>query len=151
MRLVSSPTRGVVGCAAIGLVVALTAVGCSGQKSPPRSVVVEVSNDELLSQKSLARDVVLPVGGTLKVILASNASTGFGWTADAQIGEPAVVRQTTHTVASPTSPRPGAPGSETWTFEALKAGTTTVTLVYRRPWSGETAGSRTFKANVEVR
>jgi inhibitor of cysteine peptidase len=51
--------------------------------------------------------------------------------------------------APPTSPLLGAPGTETWTFEALKVGTTA--MDYSRPWQGGEKGAGTFMASVEVR
>lgn len=141
--------------AIIGIFTALTVLGCTAKDSPPtpqasQTKTVEVSYDELLSQKFITRDVTLAAGDTLEVILGSNASTGFNWTTDAQIGDPAVVRQTNHQTAPPTGPMVGAAGTETWTFQALKAGTTTVAMDYSQPWPGGTKGAWTFRASVTV-
>lgn len=140
----------------IAVPVAVAAVAaCAGQQesSAPaaKTTTVEVSYDDLLNQKRISRDVALRVGDTLKIVLASNASTGYAWTAQALIGDPAILVQDSHDVAGPDNSRPGAPGTETWTFTALKTGSSTLTTDYGQPWPGGQQDAWTFTAAVTVR
>ncbi|WP_161976357.1 protease inhibitor I42 family protein [Mycolicibacterium sp. CH28] len=134
--------------------IAITLVGCSSPEHPSapaaKTTTVEVPYDELLNQKRITRDVELHVGDTLRVVLASNASTGYQWSAQAQIGDPAVLTQRSHDVAGPTDALPGASGTETWTFEAAKTGTSTLTTTYGQPWPGGAKDAWTFTATVGV-
>ncbi len=134
--------------------IAIVLAGCSSPEHPPtpaaKTTTVEVPYDQLLTQKQITRDVELHVGDTLRVVLASNASTGYQWSAQAQIGDPAVLAQRSHDVAAPTSAPPGASGTETWTFEALETGSTTLTTTYGQPWPGGAKDAWTFTATVTV-
>jgi inhibitor of cysteine peptidase len=111
---------------------------------------IEISYDELLQQKYVTRDVSMAVGDVLVVRLASNPSTGFRWTSGARIGDPTVLQQTNHQRVGPTASTPGACGAEVWTFEASKAGATTIATDYNRPWVGGAQGEWTFRASVVV-
>jgi len=139
----------------IVLLAALAVPGCTAEQSSatpqePQTKTIEVSYDDLLNQEFITRDITLAVGDTLKVTLASNASTGFSWTAQTQIDDSAIVQQTDHESAGPAAAMPGASGTEVWTFTALKAGTTTIATDYNQPWPGGTKRAWTFKANVTV-
>lgn len=141
--------------AIVGIIAALAISGCTAKQSqqaprPSQASSIEVTYDELLNQKFVTRNVTLAVGDTIKVILGSNASTGYAWTPDARIGDPAVIKQTSHESVPPTNALPGAPGSEIWIFEALKSGATTIAMDYSRPWEGGEKGAWTFEANVTV-
>ena len=47
--------------------------------------------------------------------------------------------------------KPGAAGTEVWTFDAIKPGSATLTTSYGQPWPGGTKGAWTFSAAVSVR
>lgn len=137
----------------VGILVSLAVPSCSTQTDTapahePQTKTIEVSYDDLQNQKFITRNITLPVGDTLKVILASNGSTGFSWTAEAQIGDPAVVQQTSHESVEPTTGLLGAWGKEIWTFKAMKAGATTIVADYGQPWEGGEQKVWTFTANV---
>lgn len=140
---------------AAGLLACLTGCGHREQQAPtaspePQITTVEVSYDELLDSKTVTRTITLAVGDILKVVLASNPSTGFRWTSQTRIADPAVVKQISHVSTGPTSSSAGAPGAEVWTFAALKTGTTTIATDYSQPWPGGTQEAATFKAQVTV-
>ena len=139
---------------ATGMVIAaaLALPGCAhADKRTPQTTTVEVSYDDLLNQKNVTRQVSLTAGDTLRVVLASNASTGYQWTADAQISDRGVLTQTGHQTIAPTDANPGAAGTEVWTFDAIKAGSATLTTSYGQPWPGGTRDAWTFSAAVSVR
>ena len=94
----------------------------------------------------------LKVGQTLVITLASNPSTGYGWTVS---GAPdsAVLAQDgdiTYTATNPDVVMPGSGGSETVRFTATAAGTTTVVLDYRRPWETDVPPVETVTIDVTV-
>ena len=140
--------------AALTLVASATA-GCGGGStepatSGPQTTTIEVSYDELLDQKQVARTVTLRLGDFLQVSLASNASTGFAWAADMQISDSDVLAQTGHEAVGPASGRPGESGREVWVLQAMSAGRTTVVTRYGRPWEGGEKDTWTFTADVTV-
>lgn len=142
--------------ASFGVLTAAAVLGCEQQQttatpSEPTLQRIEVSSAELGDQKFITRDVTLSVGDTLEVTLASNPSTGFRWTADTQISDPSVIDQTSHQTVGPTSDLQGAPGTEVWTFSALKAGKATIETDYNQPWPAGAKKVWTFTANVVVR
>jgi inhibitor of cysteine peptidase len=138
-----------------GLVtILLAAVGCSPAvgASPADESNVEVSIDEFMDANHIVKTVEVSEGGVLTVSLGSNPSTGFSWTEDALIGNPAVVQQTASEYVAPeTQGLAGASGNQVWTFEALQKGTTSLTMEYGRPWEGGEKGVWIFELTVTVK
>jgi inhibitor of cysteine peptidase len=140
--------------ALLALVIAsgLTLPGCAhDDDGAPQTTTVEASYDDLLDQKNVSRQVSLAPGDTLRVVLASNASTGYQWAAEAQISDRGVLTQTSHQTVAPTDAKPGAAGTEVWTFDAIKPGSATLTTTYSQPWPGGAKDAWTFSAEVSVR
>lgn len=140
----------VVGIALVGIFTALSACSSSEEAS------LEVAIDEFVRQKHISKQVEVGVDETLTVTLGSNLSTGFQWSEEAQVSDGSLLRQTSHSFIGPeekegTPPPPGAPGKEEWGFEALKAGTTTVTMEYSRPWEGGEKREWSFTLTVNVK
>lgn len=123
-------------------------VGCSSQGAAATKTI-DVSMDEVLDQSAITRDVTLAVGDTLKVSLGANHSTPFRWRADPKIADPALLKQASHEYVRGDTDRIGAPGTEVWTFTALKPGTTTIIANYGSV-VGDAAPTCTFTANVTV-
>jgi inhibitor of cysteine peptidase len=134
--------------ASLMVVLALSLLACSPSA---KDVSLEVSIDDLMSQNHISQQVEITAGGSLTVTLGSNPTTGFSWSENAQISDQTVLQQTGHEFISPTQTMPGAPGKELWTFKALKAGTSTVSLEYSRPWEGGEKGEWTYTLNVTVK
>ena len=83
----------------------LAVEGCIGvpgsaHAREPQTITIEVSDSDFQNQRFVTRAATVSVGDTLTVILASNGSTGFGWTADARIGDTTVMQQTSQCVLS---------------------------------------------------
>ncbi|MBB3748084.1 inhibitor of cysteine peptidase [Mycolicibacterium sp. BK634] len=134
------------------LALALALTGCGGIKKPPGTTTIDVAYDDLLNKKHLKLDISLGVGDTLRLVLASNPSTGYQWAPQAQISDPAVIAQRDHFDSGPSGVHlPGAPGTTTWTFQALKAGAATVATTYSQPWPGGVKDSWSFTAAVTIR
>lgn len=131
----------------------------AGARPPPPSV--EVSCADFSDQKNVTRQVEVAVGDTLTVTLCSNPSTGASWQELAQARDQTIVQQTDQEYVVPEAPWlpglfpelfiVGAPGTEVWTFKALKKGTSTIYMLYGRPWEGAEKGEWSFRLTVVVK
>jgi predicted secreted protein len=93
--------------------------------------------------------ISVQVGDTFTVALPSNRTTGYSW-ALAETPDPAVLVLVSDTYVPPSAARPGAGGTECWTFSGVGAGTTTLSLVYRRPWETDTPPAQQVDIPVQV-
>jgi inhibitor of cysteine peptidase len=136
---------------AVAMLVSSAVLGCTfPSRNPPSTNTLQVPMDDVLKQSVITQSITLAVGNTLTVKLGSNYSTPYRWTADAKIGDPDVVKQTSHEYLRPSSRSIGAPGTEVWKFGALKAGTTTISTNYASFVGSNTTPVCTFTANVTV-
>ena len=118
----------------------LAAAGChSGSCSPSRIA---------LTEKDDGRQLQLVRGDTLTVELKSNPTTGYCWLFAAN--EYDVLRVETTEFIAPDTDRCGAPGRERLRFKAVKAGETTLHLVYVRPWEKKAPPAQSFRVKVSV-
>ncbi|MEL7563060.1 protease inhibitor I42 family protein [Dehalogenimonas sp. 4OHTPN] len=113
------------------------------------SVQIELTYDELLSQKHIVRDVTVAKPGSVIVTLASNPSTGFSW-AEAVIGDGALLSQYSRQFVEPSLMMPGAAGKDVWTFKTLAAGVTTIKFEYSQSWQGGQQDAWTLTLNITV-
>jgi inhibitor of cysteine peptidase len=135
----------------VAMLVSLMSVGCAfGSRNPPSSQTLQVPMDDVLKQSTITQNVTLRVGNTLTVKLGSNYSTPYRWTIETKIGDSTIVKQTDHRFVQPTSDALGAPGTEVWTFAALKPGTTTITTSYASFVGKNAKPLCTYTANVTV-
>lgn len=120
-----------------------------------KQVSVEASCDDFYKNQHISKEVQVASGDSLIITLCSNPSTGFQWS-EAQIGDQTVLQQIDHKYMAPEAkgdkpPAPGTPGQETWTFKALKKGTSVISMEYSRPWEGGEKGEWTFNLTVVVK
>ena len=129
--------------------VAALAFGCTAEE--PESV--EISCDDFMQDNhiSLSRIIELSVNDSFTVTLCSNRTTGFEWSEIAEINDQTILDQTDHEYTPPEGNLAGAAGEETWTFKALKKGTTEVIMEYSRPWEGGEQAEWTFNVTVTVK
>lgn len=92
------------------------------------------SEDVGFGEDDSGKTITLAVGEQIQVTLESNPTTGYQWELDEidlsvikQQGE--VSYKATHNVYVV-----GSGGDETFIFEAVGAGETTLTLIYHQPW-----------------
>ncbi len=113
----------------------------------------EVTIDKFMQDKNITGTIEINKGETLILILGSNPTTGFSWTEKAQISDTQILEQIKHEFVEPAAKNTvlGAAGKEVWTFKALKAGTTTVSVDYSRPWEGGEKGEWSFDLTVTVK
>jgi inhibitor of cysteine peptidase len=113
----------------------------SGALAAPRVVTIGYAFDGGL--------VNLAVGDELDVRLGSTPGTGYSWSIamnDAAVLEP---------IGKPVDEksqdlRPGAPGSRLFRFRAVKAGSSSLGLIYERPWEKDAAPARLFSVAAAV-
>ena len=114
-----------------------TSHGRSANVSADGTTTIRVTCEDVSptgsSVKSIvSRTVVTRVRGTVRVIICSNASTGFSWGM--------VALDTLHLLRVGHTNQPGhgigAPGTETWSLRLTNAGVGRATLVYSQPWKG---------------
>ena len=136
----------------VAMLVSSMLVGCTFQsRNPPTSKTVQVPMDDVLKQSVIMQNVTLAVGNTLTLKLGSNYTTPYRWTPDTKIGDDTIVKQTGHRFVQPTTDALGAPGTEVWTFTALKPGTTTITTYYTSFVGHDAAPKCAYNATVTVR
>lgn len=135
----------------VAILVSPMLVGCHfASRNPPTSKTLSVSMDQVLKQSNITQNVTLAVGNTLKLVLGANYSTPYRWSVDAKIRDSSVIAQKSHQYVPPTSDALGAPGTEVWTFTALKPGTTTVSNNYASFVGKNTAPMCQYTAIVTV-
>jgi len=117
-----------------------------------KQVSVAVSCDDFMRVKHISQEAEVAVDGSLTVTLCSNPSTGFQWVESAQISDQTVLQQTDHRLVIPEAEGVvGAAGTQVWTFQALKKGTSTISMEYSRAWEGGEKGEWTFNLTVTVK
>ncbi|MEW6142451.1 MAG: protease inhibitor I42 family protein [Chloroflexota bacterium] len=118
---------------ALTLAVALLA-GCAAGAPP------EYTDDKV--------PITASVGKPFVIALASNPTTGFSW----QLNYDTMILTLTNKdyVQDPgAAGRVGAGGTEKFTFQGVKTGTTKVTLTYQRPWeSVPPTETKTFSVTI---
>lgn len=114
----------------------------------PAGPALPAPADVTLGAWQNAAQIPLPLGHSLAVTLGGNPSTGYVWDLD-QV-DTNVLRRDSEVIYTPASGKPGTGGMFTARFTAVRPGTTTLKLVYHRPFKAETAPKRTFTAQVTV-
>jgi inhibitor of cysteine peptidase len=121
-------------------VIVLLTGGCSANE-----VRLNDAHDGI--QKELTRDRVL------FITLESNPTTGYSWQV-AEIDQ-SILRQVGDaeykSSATGNPPKVGAGGTETFRFETVSTGSTTLKLVYRRPWEKDVPPIKTYTVQISVR
>jgi predicted secreted protein len=108
--------------------------------------------DQFQSTPTVEQSAVIAAGSDAKVVLCSNASTGYSW-GEPQIGDTTVLQLVDRTYQAPDGaslPVVGAAGGEVLTIRAVAAGTTTLSIQYGQPWEGGTKGAWTYRLSVTV-
>jgi len=89
----------------------------------------EFSCDDFEEQNHRDGEFEVEVGDKIRLELCSNHTAGFRWTTE--IDDESVLAEEDYDYTEPESDEIlGAPGTEIWTFEAVGAGTTEVTMEY---------------------
>ena len=129
------------GASVVLLAILVLAAGCGTAKE------VKLDADANGSQTELE------TGQVLVVTLESNPTTGYQWEVveldDAILQQQGEAEFQVSDSRDP--PPPGTGGTETFRFEAVNAGQTTLKLVYHRSWETDVEPLETFSLQVVVR
>ncbi len=103
-----------------------------------------------LTAANNGQPATIKVSGKIVVELESNPSTGFTW--EASNLDTTILKQSGETEYKPASstPMPGSGGTQVLRFEAVAPGTTTLTLIYHRPFETNVPPIKTFTIKVTV-
>jgi inhibitor of cysteine peptidase len=108
------------------------------------------SNHITLTAADKGSQVDVKVGGLIDISLESNPSTGYTW--EAQDLDTTMFEQLDDPVFRSSNPNLiGSGGILTLTFKVLKAGTTSLTLVYHRPWETNVDPNDSFTVTLTVK
>ena len=77
--------------------------------------------------------IKVKAGQRFTIRMESNPTTGYGWQLSKALDEK-VVQLVTNAYIPPESKLMGAGGHEAWTFKAIGAGATDISMQYVRPW-----------------
>ncbi len=122
--------------------VLLSANACFGSsEKPAEHSDIFLPLEEFQNQAHIDVAMEAEVGEELKVILGANPTSGFQWQENVGIEDESVVRQTEHRFMASQTDVIGSPGQDIWTFEALKKGTTIISIECSRPWKDRDLGT----------
>ena len=99
--------------------------------------------EEVTTEITISTEPGQTVGQLITISLGANATTGFEWQAEFDDSFLKLIKDEYEPpLAAEENGKPiaGAGGRQTFEFEALKKGTTGVTLVYKQPWEGGDLG-----------
>jgi inhibitor of cysteine peptidase len=104
----------------------------------------------ILSASDKGKQINLKVGEQIVISLTGNPSTGYSW--EAIDLDTTMLEQVGDSVFQSNNPDMiGSDGILTMTFKALQGGTTTLTLVYHRPWETGVDPIDTFTVSVTIK
>ncbi|MFO0675968.1 MAG: protease inhibitor I42 family protein [Polyangiaceae bacterium] len=140
------------------LALALSTAACSGASADADDLATDVTSAATTTIHVDASDdgatVDAKVGDTIVLSLASNPSTGFGWSVTGTtrtLGYPAESFEAANT----NGPVVGAGGTAKFTWETKNllspVGSHSVTLAYRRPWETNVPPARTFTFTLRLK
>jgi inhibitor of cysteine peptidase len=103
------------------IVLALALASCKGGES-----------DEIFQISDPAKQLEAAAGNEFKIIIAANPSTGYHWELVEELDE-GIVQFVSREYRADEPVMPGSGGVDVWTFKAVAAGETTITLGYYPP------------------
>ena len=143
-----------VGVLFLSVVILAVTAGCSRRPQ----IIMEVPESSFTQAvggtpaATVRNSVSLASGQTVKVVLGSNATTGFKWEGPT-ISDKSVLTLATQKTEPDKGKTalPGAGGTETFVLKAVGKGSATATFEYSRPWAGGEKGVRQFILSVTVK
>jgi inhibitor of cysteine peptidase len=132
------------------LLLPLLAIGCDKTGQIDQKIVL-FTLDDFMAENNIIKNVELNARDILTVRLDANHSTGYTWQ-EAEISNTSLIKQNERYFIEPTDTKVvGAPGTDVWVFDSLKAGSATISFSYDRPWEGGEKGTYTLTINVTVK
>jgi inhibitor of cysteine peptidase len=93
-------------------------------------------------------DKKLKVNDQMTIELPANPSTGFRWQVEYDKDYLDLLAEDYRTGKEPGDPRVGVGGTSCFTFRALKAGLTKVSLKYQQPWRPKPVRVKTYNVLI---
>ncbi|MFC1900556.1 protease inhibitor I42 family protein [Chloroflexota bacterium] len=109
---------------------------------------VNITCDEFMDSHHESSEFKVEVGDKIRVNLCSNPTTGFKW--DYTLRGDDAVKEEDHHFEDPDGDTVGVAGTETWTFEAIKKGTTEIIMEYNQTWDDGIKGEWTCTVGITV-
>jgi inhibitor of cysteine peptidase len=131
----------------------ITGIACGGKSASPTPTTTPTptANEVNIDASYNGSEITLAVGNQLIVTLESNETTGYTWNLSA-ISDTNVIKKVRNQYIIPTPSDPplvGQGGISIWTFEALAAGTTTISMQELRSWEVEPVNTFVITVIVE--
>ena len=141
---------------AIAIILGITLIAgfaCGSKSETPTLTPTPTPNEVNVDASFNGSETALAIGELFIVTLDSNKTTGYSWNLSAISNTSVIAKAGDAEYINPTPTDPlitGQGGQEVWTFEALAAGTATISMKYIRPWEAEAEPAETFEITVNV-
>jgi inhibitor of cysteine peptidase len=139
-------------CARIGTLIVGFVFDGAGESHGPEVLQVRLnprSDDAQPSVRKRPGIIESKVGDTFTIPLEANHTTGYSWRL-AQPPDPAILKQLSEKYDEDNSGVAGAGGVETWTFQAMAKGATTLVFEYARPFEKNVPSAKTSKFRIKI-
>jgi len=136
----------------VGLVAGLACGGDGGQATGPTPTQTPTGQEVWVTEEDSGGTVTIGLDDSLIVALDSNPTTGFSWALVSISNTSVVMNVSNEYIPNPTptgEPIVGSGGEEIWTFAPQAAGTSTIEMMYARPWESVEPAAR-FNITVTV-
>ena len=136
----------------VGLVAGLACGGDGGQATGPTPTPTATVEQVAVTANDSGGEVTVGMGDELVATLESNPTTSYSWALVSISNTSVVTNVSNEYTPNPTptgEPLVGSGGNEVWTFKALAAGTSTIEMMYARPWESVEPAAR-FNITVTV-
>jgi predicted secreted protein len=139
-------------CARIGTLIVAFDFDSSGRFTEVSALGVRPNpkpDDAQPSVRKRPSTIEAKVGDTFTIPLEANHTTGYSWRL-AQPLDPAILKQLSEKYDEDNSGRMGAGGVETWAFQAMAKGVTTLVFEYARPFDKNVPPAKTSKFKITI-
>ncbi len=102
------------------------------------------------TEANAGKTLEVSVGRQFTITLRGNATTGYVWQmAEGTNGK--IVKKISDKYTADNTGRVGSGGDHVWTYKAVAAGETTITLNYLRPWEKPVVPANTLVYKIKVK
>jgi predicted secreted protein len=140
-------------CARIGTLIVGFVFDGAGEFHGPEVLQVRLnprSDDAQPSVRKRPSTIETKAGDTFTIPLEANHTTGYSWRL-AQTPDPAILKQLGEKYEEDNSGGVGVGGVETWTFQAMAKGATTLVFEYARPFEKNVPPAKTSKFKITIK
>ncbi len=107
------------------------------------------SSSEIKQYDESKTSIQCSAGEQFEIMLTSNPTTGYTWDKN-EVYDKAYLEMVKSNYIAPQTDRVGAGGTQQYIFKALKAGSTTIKMTYKRSWES-TASDKTITFDVTIK